>query len=56
MPTFASALSGDQHILAALLSETEIVPGRLSFFGVTRDPKDDPVVACAVEPPTSGLV
>jgi putative PIN family toxin of toxin-antitoxin system len=36
-------------LLAALLSEAEIVPGRLSLPGVTRDPKDDPVVACAVE-------
>ncbi len=26
-----------------------ITPGTLSLPGVTRDPKDDPVVACAVE-------
>jgi len=26
-----------------------ITPGVLSLPGVTRDPKDDPVVACAVE-------
>jgi putative PIN family toxin of toxin-antitoxin system len=36
-------------LLAALLSEAEIVAGRLSLPGVTRDPKDDPIVACAVE-------
>ena len=36
-------------LLAALLSEAEIVPGRLDLAGVTRDPKDDAVVACAVE-------
>jgi putative PIN family toxin of toxin-antitoxin system len=36
-------------ILAALLSEAEMVPGALELPGVTRDPKDDPVVACAVE-------
>ena len=26
-----------------------VTPGALSLPGVTRDPKDDPVVACAVE-------
>ena len=26
-----------------------ITPGALTLPGVTRDPKDDPVVACAVE-------
>jgi putative PIN family toxin of toxin-antitoxin system len=36
-------------ILAALLSEAEMVPGALELPGVTRDPKDDVVVACAVE-------
>ncbi len=36
-------------ILAALLSEAEIVPGQLQLSGVTRDPKDDPLVACALE-------
>ena len=36
-------------ILAALLSEAEMAPGELELPGVTRDPKDDPVVACAVE-------
>jgi len=36
-------------ILAALLSEAEVTPGRLHLPGVTRDPKDDAVVACAKE-------
>lgn len=41
-------------LLAALLSQAEVVPGRLQLPGVTRDPKDDAVdvvgaVACAVE-------
>ncbi len=36
-------------ILAALLSQAEVVPGQLQLPGVTRDPKDDAVVACAVE-------
>lgn len=35
--------------LAALLTKAEIVPGHLHFPGATRDPKDDPVVACAAE-------
>jgi hypothetical protein len=26
-----------------------VTPGTLSLSGITRDPKDDPVVACAVE-------
>lgn len=43
-------------ILAALLSEAEIVPGRLKLLGVTRDPKDDPLVACTVEGKTDYLV
>ncbi|MEA2007552.1 MAG: putative toxin-antitoxin system toxin component, PIN family [Chloroflexota bacterium] len=38
-----------EAILAALLSQAEMVPGKLKLPGVTRDPKDDPVVACAVE-------
>ena len=38
-----------EMILAALLSEAEVVPGRLQLPGVTRDPKDDAVVACAQE-------
>jgi putative PIN family toxin of toxin-antitoxin system len=36
-------------ILAALLSQAEVTPGRLRLPAVTRDPKDDAVVACAVE-------
>lgn len=45
-----------EAILAALLSEAEIVPGRRSLPGVTRDPKDDPLVACAVEGAAAYLV
>jgi len=36
-------------ILAALLSRAELTPGRLQLPGLTRDPKDDAVVACAGE-------
>jgi putative PIN family toxin of toxin-antitoxin system len=36
-------------ILAALLSQAEVTPGRFRLPGVTRDPKDDAIVACAVE-------
>jgi putative PIN family toxin of toxin-antitoxin system len=36
-------------VLAALLSQAEMAPGELELPGVTRDPKDDAVVACAVE-------
>jgi uncharacterized protein len=36
-------------ILIALLVRAEIVPGRIELPGVTRDPKDDAVVACAKE-------
>jgi putative PIN family toxin of toxin-antitoxin system len=36
-------------ILAALLSKAEVTPGQLRLPGVTRDPKDDSVVACAKE-------
>jgi putative PIN family toxin of toxin-antitoxin system len=36
-------------LLAAILSEAELVPGHLQLPGVTRDPKDDPIVACACE-------
>jgi putative PIN family toxin of toxin-antitoxin system len=38
-----------EMILAALLSEAEVVPGHLQLPGVTRDPKDDATVACAQE-------
>lgn len=36
-------------ILAALLSEAEVTPGLVELPGVTGDPKDDPLLACAVE-------
>ncbi len=36
-------------ILAALLSQTVVVPGELELSEITRDPKDDAIVACAVE-------
>jgi putative PIN family toxin of toxin-antitoxin system len=36
-------------ILAALLVKAEVTPGQLKLPGVTRDPKDDAVVACAQE-------
>jgi putative PIN family toxin of toxin-antitoxin system len=35
--------------VAALLSKAELTPGDLRLPGVTRDPKDDAIVACAVE-------
>jgi hypothetical protein len=41
--------AGADAILAALLSQAEMAPGELQLPGVTRDPKDDAVVACAVE-------
>ena len=43
-------------ILAALLSQGQVVPGALQLPGVTRDPKDDPLVACAVEGAADYLV
>ncbi len=36
-------------ILAALLAQADMTPGQLSLPGVTRDPKDDAVIACAKE-------
>ncbi|HHJ06615.1 MAG TPA: putative toxin-antitoxin system toxin component, PIN family [Anaerolineae bacterium] len=36
-------------ILTALLLKATLTPGALQLPGVTRDPKDDPVVACAQE-------
>ena len=36
-------------ILVALLSKAVVTPGHLWLPGVTRDPKDDAVVACAKE-------
>jgi putative PIN family toxin of toxin-antitoxin system len=38
-----------EAVLAALLSQAELTPGKLQLLGVTRDPKDDPILACAVE-------
>lgn len=43
-------------ILAALLDKAEVTPGRLELPGVTRDPKDDPIVACAQEGETGYIV
>jgi putative PIN family toxin of toxin-antitoxin system len=43
-------------ILAALLSQGQLVPGALQLPGVNRDPKDDPLVACAVEGAADYLV
>ncbi len=36
-------------ILATLLSRAKVAPGQLHLPGITRDAKDDAVVACAVE-------
>jgi putative PIN family toxin of toxin-antitoxin system len=36
-------------ILSVLLSKSIVTPGHLQLPGVTRDPKDDAVVACAKE-------
>jgi putative PIN family toxin of toxin-antitoxin system len=36
-------------IMGGLLSKAEVTPGQLQLPGVTRDPKDDAVVACASE-------
>ena len=43
-------------ILEALLSKAEVTPGQLQLPGITRDPKDDPVVACASEGQASFIV
>ncbi|MGC9334065.1 MAG: putative toxin-antitoxin system toxin component, PIN family [Anaerolineae bacterium] len=43
-------------ILAALLSQAEMVGGDLRLPGAGRDPKDDPLVACAVEGAADYLV
>ena len=37
------------QFIESLKTLTLITPGTLSLPGITRDPKDDPVVACAVE-------
>jgi uncharacterized protein len=36
-------------LVAVMLTQAEVVLGALTLPGVTRDPKDDAVVACAVE-------
>ena len=38
-----------QAILAGVLAHAKVVPGAIELPGITRDPKDDTVVACAVE-------
>lgn len=38
-----------EAIVIALLAQAEVTAGQLSLAGVTRDPKDDAVVACAIE-------
>ena len=52
-PRIAERLRLDEDelvaILATLLSKAEVTPGHLHLPGVTRDPKDDAVVACAKE-------
>ena len=52
-PRIAKRLRVDEAELAALLaaplSREHVVPGQLHLPGVTRDPKDDAVVACALE-------
>jgi len=52
-PRIASRLrmseSDVEAILAALLSQADVTPSELELPGVTRDPKDDAIVACAVE-------
>jgi putative PIN family toxin of toxin-antitoxin system len=59
-PRIASRLGLEEAeldlILAALLSQAEVVTGALQLPGVTRDPKDDPLVACAVEGAADYLV
>ncbi len=45
-----------EAILAALVSQAEVTAGVLCLPGVTRDPKDDPVVACAREGEADYLV
>ena len=52
-PRIAERLRLDEEeltaILAALLSKAEVTSGQLCLPGVTRDPKDDSIVACAKE-------
>jgi len=59
-PRIAERLRLDEEevetILVVLLSQAEVVPGQLHLPGVTRDPKDDAVVACAKEGEADYLV
>lgn len=52
-PRIAKRLHLNENAVAAimggLLSKAEVTPGQLQLPGVTRDPKDDAVVACASE-------
>jgi putative PIN family toxin of toxin-antitoxin system len=52
-PRIAGRLSLEEAeldmILAALLTQAEVVAGKVELPGVTRDPKDDAIVACAQE-------
>lgn len=52
-PRIAERLRLDEEelgaMMAALLSKAEVTPGHVHLPGVTRDPKDDAVVACARE-------
>jgi putative PIN family toxin of toxin-antitoxin system len=52
-PRIAKRLRLDEEelaaILAALLSKAEVTSGQLRLPGVTHDPKDDSIVACAKE-------
>lgn len=45
-----------ETILAGLLLQAEIVPGEVTLPGVTRDPKDDFIVASALEGQASYIV
>ena len=56
-PLIMRVMKGEVDLLlAALLSQGEVVAGVLQLPGVTRDPKDDPLVACAVEGRANYLV
>jgi putative PIN family toxin of toxin-antitoxin system len=45
-----------EALLAALLARAHVVAGQLHLPGTTRDPKDDAVVACAIEGEASYIV
>jgi len=59
-PRIAGRLQLDDEellaITAGLLSRAVVTPGRLVLRGVTRDPKDDAVVACVCEGPADFIV